>query len=61
MAQDFAATFGLGDDDRSINGVDVNGVLTVAVQALARRVDDLEAELARVADQPRTIAFSPPI
>jgi hypothetical protein len=45
MAQDFAATFGLGDDDRSINMVDANGVLTVAVQALYRKVQELEAEL----------------
>jgi len=48
MAQDFAATFGLGDDDRSINMVDANGVLTVAVQALYRRVVALEAEVAEL-------------
>jgi hypothetical protein len=49
MAQDFAAAFGLGDDDRSINMVDANGVLTVAVQALYRRVEALEAQLAELA------------
>jgi len=46
MAQDFAAAFGLGDDDRVIDMVDANGVLTVAVQALHRRVVALEAEVA---------------
>ena len=46
MAQDFAAAFGLGDSDRVINMVDANGVLMVAVQALYRRVQSLEAEVA---------------
>ena len=46
MAQDFAAAFGLGDSDRVINMVDANGVLMVAVQALYRRVQSLEAEIA---------------
>jgi len=45
MAQDFAAMFGLGDNDRVINLVDANGVLMVAVQALYRRVQSLEAEV----------------
>ena len=43
MAQDFKAAFGLGDDDRVINMVDAAGVLMVAVQALYRRVVELEA------------------
>jgi endosialidase-like protein len=46
MAQDFAAAFGLGDDDRTIHRVDANGVLMVAVQALYRRLQSLEAEVA---------------
>jgi hypothetical protein len=46
MAQDFAATFGLGDDDTVINMVDANGVVMVALQALYRRVVALEAEVA---------------
>jgi hypothetical protein len=45
MAQDFHAAFGLGDSDRTINMVDANGVLMVAVQALYRRVKQLEAEV----------------
>ncbi len=45
MAQDFAAAFGLGDNDKVINVVDANGVLMVAVQALYRKVQALEAEV----------------
>jgi hypothetical protein len=45
MAQDFHAAFGLGDSDRTINMVDGNGVLIGAVQALYRRVMQLEAEV----------------
>lgn len=43
MAQDFAAAFALGDDDTKINSVDAFGVLVVAVQALYRRLQALEA------------------
>jgi hypothetical protein len=46
MAQDFMAAFGLGDSDKKINMVDANGVAMVAIQALYRRVKDLEAEVA---------------
>ena len=45
MAQDFKATFQLGDDDRTINMVDANGVVMVALQALYRRVVALEERL----------------
>jgi hypothetical protein len=53
MAQDFAAAFGLGDNDRRINLVDANGVVMVALQALTRRVCELQAQLTEVQ---RTIA-----
>jgi hypothetical protein len=46
MAQDFAAAFGLGDSDTTINMVDANGVVMVAIQALYRRITALEAEVA---------------
>jgi hypothetical protein len=46
MAQDFHAAFGLGDDDRVINMVDASGVAMVAIQALYRRIQALESELA---------------
>ena len=51
MAQDFAAAFGLGDNDRRINLVDANGVVMAALQALARRVGELEDELGRLSTQ----------
>ncbi len=44
MAQDFYAAFGLGEDERLINGVDIDGVTLAGVQALERRTRDLEAE-----------------
>ena len=46
MAQDFAAAFGLGSDDRHIHSLDANGVALAAIQALLQRVGALEAELA---------------
>ncbi len=46
MSQDFRAAFGLGHDERRIDMVDANGVLTVALQALVRRIAALEAEVA---------------
>jgi len=46
MAQDFMATFGLGDDDKVINMVDANGVNMVAIQALHRKILALEARIA---------------
>jgi hypothetical protein len=52
MAQDFAAAFGLGSDDRRIDVVDANGVTIAAIQALyaqlqARdeRIDELRREV----------------
>ena len=44
MAQDFRATFGLGDDDRVISTVDADGVALAAAQALTARTDGLRAE-----------------
>jgi endosialidase-like protein len=46
MAQDFAAAFGLGEDDRKINLVDANGVVMVAIQALHHKLRALEATVA---------------
>jgi hypothetical protein len=51
MAQDFKAAFGLGDSDRKIDTVDANGVVMVAIQALYRRVVELEAEVAALRDR----------
>lgn len=46
MAQDFYAAFGLGDSDKRIFLLDANGVALVAIQALHRRLQELEAEVA---------------
>jgi hypothetical protein len=50
VAQDFAAAFGVGENNTSINMADADGVLLAAVQALyeqnqelTRRVAELEA------------------
>jgi hypothetical protein len=48
MAQDFWATFRLGDSDRSIHTVDACGVAFVAIQALLRKVGALEARVAQM-------------
>ena len=50
MAQDFAAAFRLGDNDRVIDMTDANGVVMVSIQALYRRIQQLEAEVARLAE-----------
>lgn len=42
MAQDFRAAFGTGDNDRCIPTVDANGVALAAIQALSRRVEQLD-------------------
>jgi hypothetical protein len=51
MAQDFHASFGLGDDDRTYNSIDAHGVALAAIQALERvvaeqgkRIEKLERE-----------------
>ncbi|HZS33217.1 MAG TPA: tail fiber domain-containing protein [Methylomirabilota bacterium] len=46
MAQDFAAAFGLGADDRHIHTLDAAGVALAAIQGLQRQ---LQAQAARVA------------
>ncbi|MFM8304025.1 MAG: tail fiber domain-containing protein [Actinomycetota bacterium] len=48
MAQDFRAAFGLGDDDTRIHAVDATGVSLVAIQALCRRIESLEARVAEL-------------
>ncbi len=45
MAQDFAAAFGVGPDDRHIDLLDASGVALAAIQALAGRIQAQEVEL----------------
>ncbi|GHF42068.1 hypothetical protein GCM10010218_23970 [Streptomyces mashuensis] len=47
MAQDFKAAFGLGRTDKAIAVVDAFGVALVAIQALHRRIEELEQKLDR--------------
>lgn len=45
MAQDFAAAFDVGPDDRHIDLIDASGVALAAIQALVRRVEAQETEI----------------
>jgi len=51
MAQDWAAAFGLGDTDRMIDMVDANGITLVCIQALHRRIAELQEEVTRLRDR----------
>lgn len=46
MAQDFYATFGIGDDDKHIGTLDSDGVSLAAIQGLHEIVQEKEAEIA---------------
>jgi hypothetical protein len=46
MAQDFAAAYGLGSDDKMINPLDANGVALAAIQGLYEEVQELRKRLA---------------
>jgi len=48
MAQDFAATFGLGEDDKHIATLDVDGVSLASIQALYRMSTAKDAEIAEL-------------
>ena len=51
MAQDFAAAFGVGEDDRHISTVDADGVALAAIQELYALAQQQDAQL--VAQQPQ--------
>lgn len=46
MAEDFAETFGLGDDDESIATIDAGGVALAAIQGLSRKLDEKDERIA---------------
>ncbi len=48
MAQDWRASFGLGDTDKTIHIADANGVALVCIQALHKQIVELRAELDRL-------------
>ena len=47
-AQDFRAAFAMGDGDKAIATVDADGVSLAAIQALVKRVIQLETQLAQL-------------
>jgi hypothetical protein len=51
MAQDFHAAFGLGEDDRHLSTIDLDGVALAAIQGLHRLVEDKEARIAALERQ----------
>ena len=54
VAEDFAALFGLGNDDKHIGGVDESGVAFAAIQGLNRKVEEVNGELKRENSKLRT-------
>jgi hypothetical protein len=55
MAQDFRASFGLGDDDRTYNSVDAHGVALAAIQALDKLVREQQARIDRLEAENRAL------
>ena len=51
MAQDFAAAFGVGEDDKHICTVDAQGVAFAAIQGLYRLLQEKEAAVTRLQAQ----------
>lgn len=51
MAQDFAAIFGVGTDDRHIHPLDGQGVALAAIQGLSAEMVSLRDENVRLADR----------
>jgi len=51
MAQDFAALFGVGADERHLHPLDGQGVALAAIQALAAELERLREENARLAER----------
>jgi hypothetical protein len=48
MAQDFKASFGLGDTDKAYHPIDAHGVELAAIQALYERLDAQSARLEKL-------------
>lgn len=44
MAQDFYTLFQTGDDDKTISTIDPSGVAIASIQALLKRIEDLQKE-----------------
>jgi hypothetical protein len=59
MAQDFAALFGVGADDRHIHPLDGQGVALAAIQGLLGEIQILQADNARLAARVAALEGSP--
>jgi len=46
MAQDFSAAFGVGENEKTINSIDADGVALAAIQGLYQVVQEREAQIA---------------
>jgi hypothetical protein len=57
--QNFAATFGLGSDDRSIATVDADGVALAAIQGLYELVKEKDAEIRALSERLSKLEGSP--
>ena len=55
MAQDFRASFGLGDDDRTYHSVDAHRVALAAIQALERVVGQQERRIEQLERENRAL------
>ena len=56
MAQDFYASFNVGEDNRHIADVDESGVALAAIQGLNQKVDEKDAEIASLKKQNDSLA-----
>jgi hypothetical protein len=56
MAQDFYAAFGLGEDEKRINTIDIDGVNMLAIQSLEQRTRELKAAVAELEQMKNELA-----
>ena len=55
MAQDFRASFGLGNDDRTYHSIDAHGVALAAIQALEHVVKQQEQRIEKLERENRAL------
>jgi hypothetical protein len=55
-AQDFRAAFGLGTSEKTISTVDADGASMLAIQALAKRTDELRAATQKIEELEKRLA-----
>ena len=51
VAQDFSAAFGLGESDKHINTIDVDGVALAAIQGLYKLVQEKEGRISTLEER----------